>query len=169
MQESWRGTNEMLGMLTGEAVGGKKAPPAWIRELICEEEIAKRDWLTKRANRRQAEADAEVKEKLSKVIKAHRNAGMDAKRLYGQLVKAADIEAGDGNSIASAKRNIVTAVKSLKEWMQLFGMYMQFKTDDYAISEATIKADIDESKGSLELLFQACEDAKVLTCLALEA
>ena len=53
--------------------------------------------------------------------------------------------------------------------MQLFGMYMQFDIDEYAISEATIKADIDESKGSLELLFQACEDAKVLTCLALEA
>ena len=112
---------------------------------------------------------ASVKDKLAKVIKAHKKAVTDSDVLYGQLTKAASMEGGDGISIASAKRNIVTAVKSLKEWMQLFGMYMQFKTDEYALSEATIKADIDESKGSLELLFQACEDAKVLTCLALEA
>ena len=59
MQESWRVTNEMLGMLTGEAEGAKKAPAAWIRELRCEEEIAKRRWLTKQAKMRQAEADAD--------------------------------------------------------------------------------------------------------------
>ena len=106
---------------------------------------------------------------MAKVIKAHKKAVTDSKGLYGQLVKAADMKAADGNSIASAKRNIVTAVKSLKEWMQLFGMYMQFNIDEYAISEATIKADINESKRSLELLFQACENAKVLTRLALEA
>ena len=106
---------------------------------------------------------------MAKVIKAHKKAVTDSDVLYGQLVKAADMEAGDGNSIASAKRNIVTAMECSEEWMQLFGMYMQFKTDEYAISEATIKADINESKRSLELLFQACENAKVLTRLALEA
>ena len=53
--------------------------------------------------------------------------------------------------------------------MQLFGMYMQFEIDEYALSEATIKADINESKRSLELLFQACDNAKALLRLAPDA
>ena len=108
-------------------------------------------------------------EKMAKVIQAHNKGVSDSDVVFRELKKPSVMEVVDGNSIASAKRNIVTAVKSLKEWMQLFGMYMQFDIDEYAISDATIKADINESKRSLELLFQACENAKVLTRLALEA
>ena len=55
---------------------------------------------------------ASVKEKLSKVIKAHKKAATDSDVLYGQLTRAASMEGGDNVSIASAKRNIVTAAKS---------------------------------------------------------
>ena len=59
MQESWRVTNEMLGKLTGEEEGAKKGPTAWIRQLRCEEEVAKRRCLTKQAKSRQADSDAD--------------------------------------------------------------------------------------------------------------
>ena len=107
---------------------------------------------------------------MTKVIKAHKKAVTDSDVLYGQLVKASVMEGGDGNSIASAKRNIVTAVKSSKEWVQVFEMYMQFETDDDSnpLSEAKIIGDLNESGRSLGVLFEACENAKVLTRLAQE-
>ena len=90
--------------------------------------------------------------------------------LYGQLTKAANMEGGDSLSIAGAKRNIVIAVTSSKEWVQLFEMYMQFETDEQSnrLSEKKIIGDMNESGNSLELLFEACENAKVLTRLAQE-
>ena len=112
-----------------------------------------------------------VKEKLAKVIKAHKKAATDSDVLYGQLTKASSTEGGGDNaSIAAAKRNIVTAVKSSKEWVQVFEMYMQFETDDDSnpLSEAKIIGDMNESGRSLEVLFEACENAKVLTRLAQE-
>ena len=71
-----------------------------------------------------------VKEQLRKVTKAHKKAIAESDVLYGQLTKVASMEGGDSISIAGAKRNIVTAVKSSKEWVQLFEMYMQFETDE---------------------------------------
>ena len=71
-----------------------------------------------------------MKDKLAKVIKAHKKAVSDSDVLYVQLTKAASMDGGDSLSIASAKRNIVAAVKSSKEWVQVFEMYMQFETDD---------------------------------------
>ena len=63
------------------------------------------------------------------------------------------------------------AVKSSKEWVQVFEMYMQFETDEDSnpVSEAKTIGDMNESGRSLEVLFEACENAKVLTRLALEA
>ena len=112
-----------------------------------------------------------VKEKLAKVIKAHKKAVTDSDALYGQLTKAASKEGGDSHSIAGAKRNIVTAVKSLKEWVQVFEMYMQFETDEESnpLSVNKIIGDMNESGRSLEVLFEACENAKVLTRLAQDA
>ena len=83
-------------------------------------------------------------------------------------VRGAGTEGGDSSSIAAAKRNIVTAVKSSKEWVQLFEMYMQFETDEESnpLSETKIIGDMNESGRSLEVLFEACENAKVLTRLA---
>ena len=114
---------------------------------------------------------ASVKDKLAKVIKAHKKAATDSDVLDGQLTNAANMEGGDSRSIASAKRNIVTAVKSSKEWVQVFEMYMQFETDEYSqpLSEAKIIGDMNESGRSLEVLFEACENAKVLTRLAQES
>ena len=88
--------------------------------------------------------------------------------LYGQLTKAANMEGGDSLSIAGAKRNIVIAMKSSKEWVQVFEMYMQFETDDDSnpLSESQTIGDMNESGRSLEVLFEACENAKVLTRLA---
>ena len=81
------------------------------------------------------------------------------------------MEGGDSLSIAGAKRNIVTAAKSSKEWVQVFEMYMQFETDEDSnpLSEAKIIGDMNESGRSLEVLFEACENAKVLTRLAQES
>jgi len=109
-----------------------------------------------------------VKEKLTKVIKAHKKAVTHSDVLYGQLTKASTTEGGDSLSIAGAKRNIVIAVKSSKEWVQLFEMYMQFETDEDSnpLSEAKIIDDMNESGRSLEVLFEACENAKVLARLA---
>ena len=111
-----------------------------------------------------------MKDKLAKVIKAHKKAATDSDVLYGQLTKASGGEGGSSLSIASAKRNIVAAVKSSKEWVQVFEMYMQFETDDDSnpLSEAKIIGDLNESGRSLEVLFEACENAKVLTRLAQE-
>ena len=102
------------------------------------------------------------------MIKAHKKAVSDSDVLYNQLTKAASMEGGDSLSITSAKRNIVTAVKSSKEWVQVFEMYMQFETDEDSnpLSEAKIIGDMNESGRSLEVLFEACENAKVLTRLA---
>ena len=88
--------------------------------------------------------------------------------LYGQLTKAANMEGGDSLSIAGAKRNIVIAVKSSKEWVQVFEMYMRFETDEESnpLSETKIIGDMNESGRSLEVLLEACENAKVLTRLA---
>ena len=104
-----------------------------------------------------------VKEKLKKVIQAHKKAMADSDVLYGQLTKSASMEGGDSLSIAGAKRNIVSAVKSSKEWVQVFEMYMQFETDE---ESNQIIGDMNESGRSLEVLFEACENAKVLTRLA---
>ena len=111
-----------------------------------------------------------LKEKLAKVVKAHKKAVSDSDVLYAQLTKAAGMEGGDSVSIASAKRNIVTAVRSSKEWVSLFEMYIQFETDEESnsLSEAKIIDDLNESGRTLELLFEACENAKVLTRLAQE-
>jgi len=102
------------------------------------------------------------------VIKAHKKAASDSDVLYNQLTKAASMEGGDSFSIAGAKRNIVTAVKSSKEWVQVFEMYMQFETDEESnpLSEAKIIGDMNESGRALEVLFEACENAKTLTRLA---
>ena len=107
---------------------------------------------------------------MAKVIKAHKKATPDSDVLYGQLTKAANMEGGDSLSIAGAKRNIVTAVKSSKEWVQVFEMYRQFETDEASnpLSETKIIGDMNESGRSLEVLFEACENAKVLTRLAQE-
>ena len=109
-----------------------------------------------------------VKEKLAKVAKAHKKAVMDSDVLYGQLTEAAEKEGGDSPSIAGAKRNMVSAVKSSKEWVQLFEMYMQFETDENlsSLSESKIIGEMNESGRGLETLFEACENAKVLTRLA---
>ena len=111
-----------------------------------------------------------VKEQLAKVIKAHKKAATDSDVLYGQLTKAANMEGGDSLSIAGAKRNIVIAVKSLKEWVQVFEMYMQFETDEESnpLYETKIIGDMNESGNSLEVLFEACENATLLTKLAQE-
>ena len=107
---------------------------------------------------------------MTKVIKAHKKAVSDSDVLYGQLTKAASMEGGDSQSVAGAKRSIVTAVKSSKGWVQLFELYNQFETDEESnsLSEAKIIDDLNESGRTLELLFEACENAKVLTRLAQE-
>ena len=103
------------------------------------------------------------------MIKAHKKAVSDSDVLYNQLTKAASMEGGDSQSVASAKRSIVIAVKSSKDWVQVFEMYMQFETDDSnPLSEAKIIGDMNESGRSLEVLFEACGNAKVLTRLAQE-
>ena len=81
------------------------------------------------------------------------------------------MESGDIFSIARAKRLIVAAAKSSKEWVQVFEMYMQFETDEASnpLPETKIIGDMNESERSLEGLFEACENAKVLTRLAQEA
>ena len=108
-----------------------------------------------------------MKEKLAKVIKAHKKAVADSDLLYGQLTKASS-KGGDSQSVTGAKRAIVTAVKSSKDWVQVFEMYMQFETDEEhnPLSEAKIIGDMNESGRALEVLFEACENAKVLTRLA---
>ena len=114
------------------------------------------------------ELPSSVKEKLAKVVNAHKKAVKDSDVLYGQLTRAVSTEGGDNVSIATAKRNIVAAVKSSKEWVQVFEMYMQFETDEESkpLSETKIIGDMNESGRSLEVLFEACENAKVLTRLA---
>ena len=114
---------------------------------------------------------ASVKDKLAKVIKAHKKAVTDSDVLYGQLTRAASSEGGDPVAIASAKQNIVKAVKSSKDWVQVFEMYMQFETDEESnpLYETKIISDMNESGRSLEVLFEACENAKVLTRLAQDA
>ena len=104
------------------------------------------------------------------MIKAHKKAVSDSDVLYNQLTKAASMEGGDNSSIAGAKRAIVVAVKSSKEWVQVFEMYRQFETDAASnpLSETKIIGDMNESGRSLEVLFEACENAKVLTRLAQE-
>ena len=108
-----------------------------------------------------------MKEKLAKVIKAHKKAVSDSDLLYGQLTKASS-KGGDSQSLIAAKRNIVIAVKSSKDWVQVFEMYMQFETDEASnpLSEAKIIGDMNESGRALEVLFEACENAKNLTKLA---
>ena len=107
---------------------------------------------------------------MDKVMKAHKKAVSDSDVLYGQLTRAASSEGGDPMAIASAKQNIVKAVKSSKEWVQVFEMYMQFETDEEfnPLSVDKIIGDMNESGRSLEVLFEACENAKVLTRLAQE-
>ena len=107
---------------------------------------------------------------MAKVIKAHKKAVADSDVLYGQLTKAAE-EEGDSLSIACAKRNMKSAVNSSKEWVQVFEMYMQFETDEESnpLSETKIVGDMNDSGRSLEVLFEACENAKVLPRLAQES
>ena len=107
---------------------------------------------------------------MSKVIKAHKKAVTDSDVLYGQLTKAANKEGGDNMAIPFAKIKIYIAVKSSKEWVQVFEMYMQFETDDDSnpLSEDKIIGDMNESGRSLEHLLEACENAKVLIRLAQE-
>ena len=108
---------------------------------------------------------------MAKVIKAHNKAVSDSDVLYRQLKNTSVMEVVDGNKIASAKQSIVAAVKSCKEWVQLFEMYMQFETDGESntLSEAKIIGELNDSGRSLEHLLQACENATVLTRLALDA
>ena len=112
-----------------------------------------------------------VKDKLQLVIKAHEKAVKAANDVYVQLVKAAERNVVDGNSIATAKRNIVTAVNSSKKYMQLFDMYKKFEVDDEsnALSEGKIIDELNESGRSLEFLFQACDNANALLRLAPDA
>ena len=107
-----------------------------------------------------------MKEKLGKVIKAHKKAVADSDLLYGQMTKVSS-KGGDSQSVVGAKRAIVTAVKSSKEWVQVFEMYMQFETDEASnpLSEANIIGDMNDSGRALEVLFEACNNAKVLTRL----
>ena len=108
-----------------------------------------------------------MKQRLGRVIKAHQKTCKDSDVLYGELTKAAAMESGDIFSIARAKRLIVAAAKSSKEWVQVFEMYMQFDFKIIAgrnpLSEAQIIADMNDSARSLEVLLEACENAKVLT------
>ena len=108
-----------------------------------------------------------MKEKLMKVIKAHKKAVSDSDVLYGQLTKAAS-KGGDSQSVTGAKRAIVTAVKSSKDWVQVFEMYMQFETDNEhnPLSENKIIGDMNESGRALEILCEACKDARTLTQFA---
>ena len=108
-------------------------------------------------------------QKMAKVIQAHNKAVSDSDVVFRELKKPSVMEVVDGNSIASAKRSVVTAVKSCKEWVQLFEMYMQFETDGESnpLSEAKIIGELNDSGRSLEHLFQACENATALTKLAL--
>ena len=55
--------------------------------------------------------------------------------------------------------------------VQVFEMYNQFETDEASnpLSEAKIIGDMNESGRALEVLFAACENAKVLTRLAQDA
>ena len=50
----------------------------------------------------------------------------------------------------------------------VFEMHMQFETDEdhNPLSEVKIIADMNESGRALEVLFEACENAKVLTRIA---
>ena len=102
------------------------------------------------------------------MIKAHKKAVSDSDVLYNQLTKAANMEGGDNSSIAGAKRAIVVAVKSSKEWVQVFEMYMQFETDNEhnPLSENKIIGDMNESGRALEILCEACKDARTLTQFA---
>ena len=54
--------------------------------------------------------------------------------------------------------------------MQVIEMYSQFQTDEASnpLSDAKIIGDMNESGRALEVLFEACENAKVLTRLAHE-
>ena len=108
-------------------------------------------------------------DKMQFVIQAHTKAVQQATDVvFAELKKPSVMEVVDGNSIASAKRSIVAAVKSCKEWVQVFEMYMQFETDNEhnPLSEAKIIGDMNESGRALEVLFEACENAKTLTQLA---
>ena len=80
----------------------------------------------------------------------------------------ASSKGGDSQSVIGAKRAIVTAVKSSKEWVQVFEMYMQFETVEasHPLTEAKIIGDMNESGRALEVLIEACENAKNLTKLA---
>ena len=94
-----------------------------------------------------------MKEKLAKVIKAHKKAVADSDVLYGQLTKASTSKGGDSQSVAGAKRAIVTAVKGSKQWVQVFEMYNQFEIDESLnpLSEAKIIGDMNESGRALEV------------------
>ena len=109
-----------------------------------------------------------MKEKIRNVIKAHKKAVSDSDVLYSQLTKASSSKDGNSESINGAKRAIVKAVKSSREWVQVFEMYMQFETDEASnpLSEAQIIGDMNESGRALEVLFEACQNAKTLTKLA---
>ena len=109
-----------------------------------------------------------MKEKLRKVIKAHKKAVSDSDVLYGQLTKASSSKDGNSESINGAKRAIVKAVKSSREWVQVFEMYMQFETDNEhnPLSENKIIGDMNESGRALEILCEACKTARTLTQLA---
>ena len=103
-------------------------------------------------------------------IRDSKKAVADSDVLYGQLTKASS-KGGDSQSLTGAKRAIVIAAKSSKDWVQVFEMYMQFETDEASnpLSEANIIGDMNESGRALEVLFEACENAKVLTRLAQDA
>ena len=111
-------------------------------------------------------------DKMQIVIQAHTKAVQQATDVvFAELKKPELMEVVDGNKIASAKQSIVAAVKSCKEWVQLFELYVRFETDGESntLSEAKIIGDMNESARSLEVLFQTCENATVLTRLALDA
>ena len=111
-------------------------------------------------------------DKMQIVIQAHTKAVQQATDVvFAELKKPSVMEVVDGNKIASAKQSIVAAVKSCKEWVQLFEMYVNFESDGESntLSSDKIIDELNASGKSLELLFQACERGQVLTRLATDA
>ena len=87
-----------------------------------------------------------VKDQLTKVIKAHKKAVTDSDVLYGQLTKAANMEGGDSLPIAGAKRSIVTAVKSSKEWREA-GISLELPNATESKEEVYKEIEAEKTKG----------------------
>ena len=66
--------------------------------------------------------------------------------LYEQLTKAANMEGGDSLSIAGAKRNIVIAVKSSKEWRKA-GISLELPNATESKEEVYKEIEAEKTKG----------------------